>query len=53
MWVTIEGNIGCGKTTLLEALKAKHPEWTFAPEPVDQWTLPQSNLNDKSMLDLF
>jgi len=51
MWITIEGNIGSGKTTVFESLKARHPEWIFAPEPVSDWVKPRSDLNGLSMLD--
>lgn len=55
MWITLEGNIGSGKTTLFESLAddPKHNPWIFAKEPVDQWTLPKMALAGRSMLDLF
>jgi deoxyadenosine/deoxycytidine kinase len=38
--ISIEGNIGSGKSTLIKKLK-EHPEFqngfTFLPEPVDEW----------------
>lgn len=33
--VVLEGNIGSGKTAVLEALKRKHPEYTYIHEPLD------------------
>jgi len=35
--VTIEGNIGSGKSTAIAALKRLHPEFTYVDEPVDLW----------------
>jgi hypothetical protein len=41
--ICIEGNIGCGKSSVLEALQdlqASNPEWekyTIVPEPVHEW----------------
>jgi deoxyadenosine/deoxycytidine kinase len=36
MIITIEGNIGCGKTTLLNKLKEKN-EYNIVEEDVDEW----------------
>jgi len=39
--VSIEGNIGAGKTTLFDELKKTHadnPQYIFIKEPVDEWT---------------
>ena len=36
--ISIEGNIGAGKTTLVSVLKTKFPEVVFVDEPVDEWT---------------
>lgn len=38
--VSLEGNIGSGKTTLFQLLQAQRPDWLFVKEPVDLWTLP-------------
>lgn len=35
--VTIEGNIGSGKSTAIAELKKMHPEYTYVDEPVDLW----------------
>lgn len=35
--ISIEGDIGAGKTTLIDALKKSHPNWHFIDEPVGQW----------------
>ena len=55
MWITIEGNIGSGKTTLFESLqeKADCKDWIFAREPVDLWIEPTESLSNKSTLDCF
>ena len=50
--ISIEGNIGSGKSTLFESLKRRHPDWHFIPEPVDKWLL-FKNEEGKSMLELF
>lgn len=39
MLLQIEGNIGAGKSTLMEALKTKINDVHFKTEPVDAWTL--------------
>ena len=35
--ISIEGNIGSGKSTLVKKLKEKNPSWYFLQEPVDVW----------------
>jgi deoxyguanosine kinase len=35
--ISIEGNIGAGKSTLIELLKTKFPSVVFVDEPVDVW----------------
>jgi deoxyadenosine/deoxycytidine kinase len=40
--LSLEGNIGAGKSTLIEALKTAHPEWHFVDEPVEEWLQPDS-----------
>lgn len=35
--VSIEGNIGSGKTTLVAELKKRNPTWRFVDEPVGSW----------------
>ena len=34
---TIEGNIGSGKSTIIERLKEKYPQFIYLPEPVEEW----------------
>jgi deoxyadenosine/deoxycytidine kinase len=52
---TIQGNIGSGKSTLIESLRSKYEDNTnicFLPEPVDEW----QTIKDKdnvTMLALF
>ena len=36
--ISIEGDIGAGKSTLIEQLKQQHPKWHFIDEPVGYWT---------------
>jgi hypothetical protein len=42
---TIEGNIGCGKSTFLEMLRQKVPQAKWIEEPVSEW----QNLNGKNI----
>lgn len=45
-YFTIEGNIGCGKTTFLNMLKKHCPEIQFLAEPVDEWrNVNNTNIN--------
>jgi deoxyguanosine kinase len=50
--ISIEGNIGSGKSTLFRSLQARHPEWHFVEEPVDSW-LQLKNEKGVSLLQLF
>ncbi len=34
---TIEGNIGSGKSTIIQRLKEKYTNLIYLPEPVDEW----------------
>ena len=35
--ISIEGNIGAGKSTMINHIKNLHPEWNIIDEPVDSW----------------
>lgn len=50
--ISIEGNIGSGKSTILKLLKETYPEWNFVDEPVDQWIALKNN-EGKSLLECF
>jgi deoxyadenosine/deoxycytidine kinase len=50
--VSIDGNIGAGKSTFLRHLKDKYPNWHFIDEPVDAWTKFKDE-NDESLLEVF
>jgi len=50
--ISIDGNIGAGKTTFLQALKESHPEWHFIDEPVDSW-LDFRNEKGESLLEVY
>lgn len=50
--LSIEGNIGSGKSTVLRTLKESCPDWTFVDEPVSEW-LSLRNEHGESLLELF
>jgi deoxyguanosine kinase len=50
--LSLEGNIGSGKSTILQALKEKHPDWIFVDEPVGDW-LALRNESGESLLEVF
>ena len=50
-WYIIEGNIGCGKTTLIRQLK-ENPNLEVIEEPVDVWKTIQ-NEDGENVLGLF
>jgi deoxyadenosine/deoxycytidine kinase len=50
--ISIEGNIGAGKSYLLTALRKAHPEWCFIDEPVEFWES-LKNDNKESLLEVF
>ena len=53
MLVSIEGNIGSGKSTLVKKLREKFSkEWNFLGEPVDEW-LKLKDDQGKSLIELF
>ena len=50
--LSIDGNIGAGKTTFLTQLKNKFPKWHFIDEPVDTWSR-FVNEEGESLLEVF
>jgi deoxyguanosine kinase len=50
--ISIEGNIGSGKTTCLKRLREMEPDWVFIDEPVDSW-LSIRNDAGESLLEVF
>ena len=50
--LSIDGNIGAGKSTFLNYLKNKYPKWHFIDEPVDTWTR-FVNEDNESLLEVF
>lgn len=52
MIISVEGNIGAGKSTFLEKLKQSFPEAYFVPEPVDEWSTIVDN-NGTTILERY
>lgn len=50
--ISIEGNIGSGKSSVIEKLKKNYPDFYYLQEPVDVWTN-NTDENGKTILDLF
>lgn len=50
--LSIEGNIGSGKSTVLKQLRETYPEWIFVDEPVNEW-LALKNGQGESLLEVF
>lgn len=50
--ITLEGNIGSGKSTMLNKIKQQYPNWNIVQEPVDIWE--QFKTEDgKNLLECF
>lgn len=50
--ISIEGDIGAGKSTLIDKLKTDHPDWHFIDEPVGTWTSLKTT-DGENLLELF
>lgn len=50
--ISIEGDIGAGKSTLIKQLREAHPEWHFIDEPVNTWLEIKNELGE-NLLELF
>jgi deoxyadenosine/deoxycytidine kinase len=50
MIISLEGNIGAGKTTFLAALAERFPDYTIVVEPIEEWT---TKYGESSILELF
>lgn len=50
--ISIEGNIGSGKSSVIEKLKKNYPNFHYLQEPVDIWTN-NTDENGKTILDYF
>lgn len=50
--LSLEGNIGSGKSTVLKKLKEDYPQWIFVDEPVNEW-LALKNGHGESLLEVF
>ncbi len=50
--ISIEGDIGAGKSTLIQYLKERNPTWNFIDEPVGTWTSLKTD-EGENLLELF
>lgn len=50
--ISIEGNIGSGKSTLVKHLREANRDWIFLDEPVTEWENIKND-KDESLLQLF
>jgi deoxyadenosine/deoxycytidine kinase len=50
--ISIEGNVGAGKSTLIEELKRRNKNWNFIDEPVDVWSSIK-NEDEESLLSVY
>lgn len=52
VYVTIEGNIGSGKSTMIGHIRNKYPDYRIVDEPVHIWQALKDEAN-RSLLELF
>ena len=52
MLISVEGNVGAGKSTLIELLKDRHEDWIFIAEPVGEWSAIK-NSGGESLLEMY
>jgi len=50
--ISLDGNIGGGKSTMLQHMITNFPQWNFIDEPVDSW-MSLKNENGDNLLSLF
>lgn len=50
--ISIEGDIGAGKSTLINSLRSMYPNWHFIPEPIETWQN-LKNVDGQNLLELF
>jgi deoxyadenosine/deoxycytidine kinase len=50
--ISIEGDIGAGKTTLINTLRNLYPNWHFIPEPIETWQNLKTE-EGRNLLELF
>ena len=53
MIISIEGNIGSGKSTFLSYLKSNNTKFVFVREPVDEWESVRDTESGKSIIEKF
>ena len=53
MIISIEGNIGSGKSTFLSYLKSNNKKCVFVREPVDEWESVRDTESGKSIIEKF
>jgi dephospho-CoA kinase len=51
MIISIEGNIGSGKSTFLSYLKSNNNKYVFVKEPVDEWESVCDTESGKSIIE--
>jgi deoxyadenosine/deoxycytidine kinase len=51
--ISIEGNIGGGKTTMIRHLQRLYPDYHIINEPVDEWLGMTDKADGKSLLEKF
>jgi len=52
IFLTVEGNIGGGKSTMIKHLREAYPDFVIIDEPVDQW-IGMKDADGNSLLSLF
>ena len=50
--LSLDGNIGSGKSTFLSQLKKERPQWHYVDEPVEEWEQ-ITNSSGSNLLECF
>ena len=51
--ISIDGNIGAGKSTILNIIKSQYKQVIIVPEPIDIWLKTVDNDNNNNILQMF